>query len=324
MKKFLTGIIAGLVFSLVFVLGGWAWAAQAPPFPIKGKTISWIVGFAAGISPDIGVRLLAPLIEKELGASIEVINRAGANSQIAYTDLAKAKPDGHTIGLIVLPGISTIYLDPNRKAVFTRKSFIPLANHVLDPSVWVVLSSSPYKTVKDVVDAALAKPGTITVSDGGILGDDHLSILHLQNLTGAKFAIAHMTEGRTAALLGGHTVVYVGKTASIISQIKSGEVRVIGVTSKGEHPFVPGVKTMIEQGYNYTSYAARGYALPAGTPSEIVGIWASAMKKVMANPEHLSTMQKQGLPVSFMDPLEYAAFWDGSEPSIKKLMELAK
>ena len=317
-------MIASLVFSLVVMICGWAGAVQTPSFPTKGKPISWIVGFAAGISPDIGVRLLAPLIEKELGASIEVINKAGANSQLAYTDLARAKPDGHTIGLIVLPGISTIYMDPNRKAVFTRKSFIPVANHVLDPSLWVVLSTSPYKTVKDLVDAALAKPHTITVSDGGILGDDHLSILHLQNLTGAKFSITHMSEGRLPALLGGHTVAYVGKTGSVLSQIKSGEVRVIGVTSKDEHPFVPGVKTMIAQGYNYTSYAARGYALPADTPKEIVDLWASAMKKAMANEEHLSKMNKQGLSVHFMGPSEYSAFWEGSEPSIKKLMEMAK
>lgn len=324
MKKFSKGITAGLVFSLVFVLSGWARAAQIPQFPIKGASISWIVPFAAGISPDIGVRLLAPLIEKELGALIEVINKAGANGQLGYTDLVRAKPNGHTISLIVLPGIATIYLDPNRKAVFNRKSFIPIANHVLDPSLWVVLSSSPYKTVKDLVDAALAKPNTITVSDGGILGDDHLSILHLQRLTGAKFAITHMHEGRVPALLGGHTVAYVGKTASILSQIKSGEVRVIGVTSKDAHPFVPGVKPMIAQGYNYTSYAARGYALPAGTPKEIVDIWASAMKKAMADPEHISKMEKQGLRVHFMGPSEYADFWDDLEPNVKKLMEMAK
>lgn len=324
MKTFLRGIAAGLVFSLVFVLGGWAGAGQTPQFPIKGKPISLIIPFAAGLVHDVAARLIAPLLEKELGAPIEIINVAGANGQLGFTRLVQAKPDGHTISMIVLPGITTIYMDPGRKAAFNRKSFIPLANHMLDPSLWVVLSSSPYKTVKDLVDAALANPGKITASDGGILGDDHFSILHLQRLTGAKFAIAHMHEGRLPALLGGHTVAYAGKGGSILPQVKSGVLRVIGVASKDEHPFFRGVKTTIAQGYDYTSYAARGYALPAGTPKEIVDIWASAMKKAITNPEHVRKMGGQAIPVQYMGPSEYAAFWDGLDPTVAKLMELAK
>jgi tripartite-type tricarboxylate transporter receptor subunit TctC len=293
-------------------------------YPEKGRTITWIGAFAAGTSPDICVRIVAAGMETELGAPMQVLVKVGANGQIGYTAMAQARPDGYTIGQVVLPGIATIMLDPERGAKFTRDSFQPLAMQVQEPSMYAVLSKSPFKSVTDVVEAAKASPGKIVVATGGLLGDDNLSALYLQKTSGAKFTITAMSEGRVPAFLGGHVDVYVGKTADLLSQIKNGDVRPIGITGSKESIYLPGVKTMQQQGYNFTSFASRGYVVPAGTPKEIVNLLSAAMKKVMLSEDHMKKMRDQALNVSFLDAGQFDNFWKEQEPTIKMLVDLSK
>ena len=105
---------------------------------------------------DIGARVLGPMLEKELGAPFQVVNKAGAGGQIGVTDVAKAKPDGYTIGTHALPATEVMYLDPEKKAAFGRKDLLPLALDNVEPVIVSVNADSPYKTIKDVVDAAKA------------------------------------------------------------------------------------------------------------------------------------------------------------------------
>jgi tripartite-type tricarboxylate transporter receptor subunit TctC len=153
------------------------------------KSIQLIIPWDAGGGTDVGFRLLAPLMEKALGQPVEVVNKAGAGSQVGLTEIAKAKPDGYTIGNASGPSAQTIYLDPERKATFKLEDFAPIGLHVFDPGIITVAADSKYKTLKDVVEDAKANPEKVKLSTTGILGDDHLAILQLQQLTGAKFAI---------------------------------------------------------------------------------------------------------------------------------------
>lgn len=142
----------------------------------------------------MGARILASGLEKELGTSVVIVNKPGANSQIGMTALAQARPDGYTFGTTNFPVAVTTYLDPERKAVYSRHSFQPLALHVADPNLFAVKANSPYKTLKDLVEAAKAKPKTITISSG-VLNDDQIAILLLQKLSGAQFAQVSFTAG---------------------------------------------------------------------------------------------------------------------------------
>ncbi|MHB1161098.1 MAG: Bug family tripartite tricarboxylate transporter substrate binding protein, partial [Chloroflexota bacterium] len=117
-----------------------------------------IVPADAGGATDIGYRLLAPRMEKYLGTTVEVVNKPGAGTQVGVTELSKAKPDGYTIGVTLIPQTPTIYMDPERKAVFNRESFAPIGLHVFDPGLIAVAPDSKYKTLKDVVDDAKANP----------------------------------------------------------------------------------------------------------------------------------------------------------------------
>src|SRR5665647_1207380 len=144
-------------------------AAAKSTFPEKGKTITIIVPVNAGGGSDVSTRLMLPALEKILGTSVQVENKPGAGQQLGHTEFSKSKPDGYTIGMTNLPTTLTTYLDKERQAVYNRKTFQTIAAPVMDPGAIFVKADSPYKTLKDLVDAAKAKPSTIKGSTTGIL-----------------------------------------------------------------------------------------------------------------------------------------------------------
>jgi tripartite-type tricarboxylate transporter receptor subunit TctC len=311
------------------VLGGpmvWksCWAAG---FPQKGKAIQILVGFAAGGSSDAGARILASGMEKDLGTSVMVVNKPGASGQIAYTALTQAKPDGYTIVNTNFPSSVVTYLDPERKATYTRKSFELLALHVIDPGLVAVKANSPFKTLKDLVEAAKANPKKIRISTTGIQSDEAFGILQFQKITGAQFAMVHFSQGIAPAMtafLGGKIDVFCGNVGDLLSQFKGGEVRILGIMDDEPSPFYPGVKTFEEQGYKLHNSASRGFAAPASTPGEVVHILSGAIKKVVATEDHKKRMADLGLTLRYMDAAQYAKYWDEYEKTLKELLPLTK
>jgi tripartite-type tricarboxylate transporter receptor subunit TctC len=307
------------VAAILVCLTGAASPAAPAEFPVKGKPINIIVGAAAGGPNDLAARLLAPLMQKELGTPVQVINRPGAGWQVGTTELTRSKPDGYTIGYAPLPSIITLYLDPDRKAVFGRKDFQMLAMHVLDPGAIAVRTDSPYKSVKDLVEAAKANPGKIKVSHTGIMGDDHLAILQFEKLTGADFAVVGFdsSTGAQNALLGGHIDVDFDNVGTFPSHVKAGTMRVLGIMDKQETRYYPGVKTVEAQGYKLFSSSARTVVMPAGAPKEVIAILSNAIKKAMEDPEHQKRLEEMAFPLRYMGPEETAAFWDQMEAQVK-------
>ena len=324
-RLFYFGRIMG---ALAFLTGALlSFPAGAADFPQKGKAIQILVGFAAGGSSDAGARILASGMEKELGTSVVVVNKPGASSQIAYTTLTQAKPDGYTIGNTNFPSAVVSYLDPARKATYTRKDFDLLALHVIDPGLIAVKKDSPFKTVKDVVEAAKGNPKKLRISTTGIQSDEAFGILQFQKMTGAQFALVHFSQGIAPAMtafLGGKIDVFCGNVGDLLSQFKSGEVRILGIMDDQQSPFYPGVKTFEEQGYKLYSSSSRGFAAPAGTPKEVVNTLSEAIKKAVATEEHKKRMADMGLTIRYMDPAQYTKYWGEYETMLKELLPLTK
>lgn len=301
-------------------------SAVQKPADWPKKAIQMIIPWAAGGGTDVGFRLLAPLMEKTLGQPVEVVNKAGAGSQVGVTELAMAKPDGYTIGNVSAPAVQTIYLDPERKAVFKWDSFAPIGLHVFDPGIIVVPVESKYKTLKDVIDDAKANPEKVKVSTTGILGDDHLAILQLQKMTGVKFATVHFDGAAPAktAILGGHTDVAFNNVSEWLAEFKAGKAKVLAVMDKQKSPFYPGAPTAEEQGYKLYSSSSRGLAAPKGTPKEIVAYIAYSMEQAMKDPGIVKKMEDAGLTQLYMGPDQFNKYWLEFEEQVKPLMELAK
>lgn len=300
--------------------------AKKVDFPEKGKSITFIMPYAAGGTGDLSARVLAPLMAQELATSIQVVNRPGAGGQTGTTELAKSKPDGYTLGYVVLPAIIGSYLDPERKAAFGRRDFDPIGNQYLVPVVLFVQTSSPYKTLKDLVDAAKAKPGEIKAGTGGIGNASDLGLQLFEKAANVKFATVRFDGGgpNNLALLGGHVDVASGTMVDPMPYHKSGQVRVLGIADREMSKFLPGVPTMESQGYKAYMYSAAALATPTGTPKEVMDILVPAMKKAMETDEHKRKMEEMGQTARYMPPPQFAAFWQDMESQIAPLIQPVK
>jgi len=311
------------VGALLATAGGIALADDFPSRPVQ-----LMVAFPPGGSTDVGARVVAAIAEKILGKPMVVLNKGGAGGQVGWTDMARQKPDGYYIGYINLPATNTVILDPERKATFGLDAFVPIINQVLDPGIVWVRADSPYKTLKDLVDAAKKAPNTIRTATTGILGDDHLAILMLEEAApGAIFRIVHL-EGGAAQLkeiMGGHVDVAFDNVGSVAPRVRSGELRGLAVMDHQRSKFVPDVPTMKEVGYpTVISSSTRGIAAPKGLPQPVLKKLEEVLKKAMEDPEHVQKLESAGLAVKIMVGEEYARYYREIHEQAKKYTEWAK
>lgn len=310
--------------ALVAALGSAGASAQQYPT----RPINLIVAFPAGGSTDIGARVVAGIAEKMIGQPIVVVNKGGAGGQVGWTELARAKPDGYTIGFLNLPATNTTILDPDRQAIFNEGSFTPIANQVLDPGVIWVAANSPYKTAKDVFEAAKAKPNTLRAATTGILSDDHLAILMTEEaVQGVHFRLVHLLGGaaQMKETLAGNIDVSFDNVGSIVKQVKAGQVRALAVMDTERSKFLPDVPTMKEIGYpTVVSNSTRGIAGPKGMDPKIVKKLQDVFKKAMADPEHVKRMEDVGLALKVMTGEEYQKYYEETHAKAIKYTEWAK
>jgi len=300
-----------------------AQATSAPQARWKpDRPVSIIVAWAAGGTNDIAARVLAPFLEKELGTSVQVVNKAGAGGQVGFTEIAQSKPDGLTLGLMVLPPAINVYMNPEVKPQFNRDSFIPISAFALEPMIVGVRSDSPYKTGKDLIEAAKANPEKIRFASTGISATTHMQVLALQKAAGVRFARVQFDGDSQAvtALLGGHVDVASVSPAGMLSQYKAGSIRVLGYCSKDQLKFYPDVKGWPLQGYDVDIPVSRGIVVPKGTPQNVVDTLKVAMEKISANPDFNKKAEEAGLVTRYMDQATYIKHWDQMDAMVKPLL----
>lgn len=299
-------------------------SAPAPKinYPDKGRPITVIIPYGPGGGTDINARMVISGMEKELGVSVQPLNKDGAGSQVGVQELSTSKPDGYTLGATSQPGTTLLYLDAERKAAFDRKSFEPIAMYGSDPEFLTVKADSPYKTVKDLVDAAKANPDKVKFGTPGLLGAEHLAILLFAQQAGFTPSAVHFTgsaPGMTA-LLGGHIDVYVGNMATFASPFKNGDIRFLAVMDNQTSPLAPGVPTLESQGYKADARIGRIMSAPAGTPKEIVNILGDAIKKAIATEDYKKKAAELYLTPLFLDAQQTGKYWDDEEAQLRPLV----
>ncbi len=324
-------------FALVYlaaIAAAMAWTAASPTtalaavWPDPGKTLTIINPNAAGGDVDTATRILQPYLEKELGIKSIILNKPGAGNQVGITALTQAKPDGYTIGYTLLPTAITIYLDPERKAVFSRKDILPIALHTSEPGVVAVKADAPYKTLKDLLDAAKASPEKVRAGDAGILNAGNLAILQLQQAVGAKFAIVHFDGGAplVTSVMGGHIDAAFTFAPMTLSYVKGGQLRLLAVNDTQRSKYYPDVPTLAEQGFkaSFLGSSVRPISAPAGTPKEIVDTISAAVKRAMENEEYKKKMETAAMSARYMDAAQVSAMWTEMETEVKPLMMQVK
>ncbi len=329
---------AGLIFLLSHMNKTWsllvgaallalAPTAFAQSYPVKGRTITMIVPSTAGGGTDTCARLVAPLMEKDLGVPVQVVNKPGASMQIGVTEAALAKPDGYTLVWSVLPTQASIYLDADRKAAFARKDLQPIGMVYDGPTVMIVQASSPYKTVKDLVNAAKVNPGKIKSGTTGHMSTGHFANIEFQRSAGVRMATVHFQGGgpQLTALLGGHIDVGFNSIGELLGQLKSGSIRALAVMDDQESEFLPGIKTLTAQGVKTIPIGANvGLSAPAGVPREIIIKLTASLKKAMSDAAFKKSMAELGNTMKYRDPYQYKLYWDGIDAQFKPLIGIAK
>jgi tripartite-type tricarboxylate transporter receptor subunit TctC len=316
-------VLTGLVAALLAL----APTAFAQSYPAKGRVITMIVPSTAGGGTDTGARLVAPLMEKDLGVPVQVVNKPGASMQIGLTEAALAKPDGYTLVWSVLPTLVSIYLDPERKAAFARKDLQPIGMVYDGPTVVFVQASSPYKTLKDLIDAAKANPGKIKSSTTGHMSTGHFANIEFQRSAGVRMATVHFQGGGPGltALLGGHIDVGFNSIGELLGQLRSGAIRTLAVMDDEESEFLPGVKTLAAQGIKTISIGANvGLSAQAGVSKEIIAKLTTSLKNAMTDAGFKKSMAELGNTVKYRDPDQYKLYWDSVDAKFKPLIEIAK
>lgn len=279
-----------------------------------------IVAFAAGGGTDVAARTLGRAMEKDLGQSVVIVNRAGAGGEIGWGELARARPDGYTIGFINTPNIVTIPIE--RRARYRLEDFSPIANIVDDPCGYWVNGDSAIRTLDDLVRAARAAPGTIAYGTTGVGSDDHLATLAFERIAGIQLLhvpFAGSSQVRNAILSRTIQLAAMNIAEGLPDQ-RAGLLRALGQMRDGRWSAVPELPTFRELGFDIVQSSMRGVAAPAGMPAPVLARLAGAVEFALRDEEFLRSAAQQDLPLRYLGPDayltalramrdEYAALW---------------
>jgi len=272
----------------LIALAACLYATQAAATEFPARPIRIIAQFTPGTSTDILARLVAAKMGEDWGQQVIVDNRPGAGGIVGTEMGAKASPDGYTLTMAVSSafGINpTLYSKLPYDAI---KDFAPIANLGLTPQTLVANPSAPFKTVKEFVAAAKAKPGEINYASLGNGSTSHLTMEMFRAAAGIR--LNHVPfKGSAEAngqVIGGQIPVMFDAIPAVRPHIVSGKLRGLGIGTLKRSPFLPDVPTIAESGYpKFEAVGWIGIAAPAKTPAPILDKLNAEMNKILAKPD---------------------------------------
>ena len=274
------------------------------------KPITVIVPYGAGGSADSRSRQLAQRMSLMLKQPFVIENKAGAGGNIGTEFVARAAPDGYTIGMGNFAPLAV------NKTLFGNLRYDPetdLSPIILiekGPLILVVNPNSQYKSIQDIVAAAKAKPGTLTFSSGGIGGSHQLSAeLFMQN-AGIQMIHVPYKSGSAALtdLMAGNVDMMFDQMYSAVPSIRADKLRPIAITSKKRSPLFPNLPSFAELGYPKVEVLNwQGFIAPAGTPKPIIDKLNKAANEALKDPQLRELMLSQGNEIGGGTPAEFAA-----------------
>lgn len=283
--------------------------ASAQSFP--NRPITLVVTSGPGSAADILSRVVGDSLGRRLGQPVVIDNRAGAGGNIAADLVARAQPDGYTLLMASTSTHGTnasLYKSLRFDPV---KDFAPIGLVASNPNVLVVLSTSPVKSVKDLIELARLKPGELTYSSGGNGTSQHLAGEVFASMLGSKFTHVPFRAAPQAmgAVLAGDVMMTFTSIPVALAQVKSGTIRALGVTSGKPVSIWPDMPTLSSQGLpGFDVSAWFGLAAPAKTPESIVSRLNVALQEVLAEPTLRDKLRAQGVEVIGGTPAQFESY----------------
>jgi tripartite-type tricarboxylate transporter receptor subunit TctC len=305
MKKVHACLHAGLAVALLALAGAAAADSAYPSQPIK-----LMVPWPAGGGVDTTARMISEPLAQKLGQPIVIDNRGGAGGNIGTELAARVKPDGYNLLMgSISPNAVNLHLY-SKLGFDPVKDFAPIVYVSAVPNILVVPASSPYKTVKELIDAAKANPGKLNYGSGGVGSSQHLAAV--QFMSAAKIDIVHVpykgTAPAEADLAAGHISLMLD-TTTCLPFVASGRMRALAVASKKRNPALPNVPTFDEVGLPGV-YASSWYGLmaPAGTPRPIIDKLNAQANEVLQSADMKRRMAEFGAEIGGGTPEEFGQF----------------
>jgi len=300
-----------------------ALSAAAQDYPTHPVTM--VVPFPPGGVADITARPVAEAMGRFLQQPVIVENKAGAGGGVGMQYVARARPDGYTV-LLALSSISIIPEADKilgRDPMFALNQLVPIARFTADPTVLAVRADSPWKSVKDLVDAAKAAPGSIPYGSSGNYGTMHVPMEMFSGSANVKMLHVPFTGAGPAvvALLGGQVQALSTGPSSVMGHIKAGKVRVLATWGESRHPALPDVPTLKELGYDAQFSQWTGLFVPAGTPDAAVAKLREAAKFAVDDANFKAALAKVETPVQYLDQPQFRAFWDADASKLANVVK---
>jgi len=309
-----------LAASLLFGLA----AAASAQAPWPSKPIRYIVPFAPGGTTDILARVVGEKLGPALGTTIVVENKAGQGGSVGAAELARAAPDGYTIGggTISSHAINATLYD--KLSYDPVKSFEPITMYATQPNVLLVHPSVPAANLREFIALLKANPDKYSFGSAGTGTSQHISGEMFKTMAGVKMQhVPYRGSGQMIPeLLGGTLLVAVDNIATALPHMKAGKLRALAVTGATRSGVAPEVPTMAESGlagYELSSWQA--VFAPAGTPKAIVERLHAEIRKILETPEVAKRLGDLGLDLSGMSPTELAAVVRHDVPRLGKVVK---
>lgn len=262
----------------------------------QGSAVELIVPFAPGGLTDVVARMVGEVLARELAQPVVVKNVVGAGGNIAFAQVARSRPDGHTIGLLSLSAVTNSILRPG-SGYDPLASFTPIGMGCVGGTLIVSHPSLPARTLPELIALAKAKPGTISYGTSGVGGGGHLAAELLQAAAGIELIHVPYKGGNQAAadLAGGQIPLLFSSMATAIPHVEAGRIHALATTSAARASALPKVPTVAELGFaGYEASVWFAMVGPAGLPEPIVRQVNAALNQALADPQVQEMIRKQG------------------------------
>jgi len=298
--------------------------AQAQDYP--SRPITLVVPYAAGGGNDVMARIVAEKMSRTLGQQIVIENKGGAGGSIATRQVAKAAPDGYTLGL---GGTGTLAINPtlyHNVGYDPRKDFAPVG--LIATSALVVLTNPQVAatSIPELIALAKREPGKLNYASAGVGSGIHLGAELFATMAGIK--LTHVPyKGSSPALtdlIGGHVSIYFSSLPPAIALMKEGKVRALAVTGAKRSDVFPDLPTVAEAALpGYEAVLHYGIVAPAGTPRPIIDKLNAALKAALAEPDVRERIASDGAELLGGTPEDYAADIDREETKWSAIVKLS-
>lgn len=301
-----------------FALASTATTAMAQAWP--SRPITMIVPWGAGGGTDATARMIASLLEKQLGQPVPVVNRTGGSGAIGHQAIASAEPDGYTIGIATLE-IGTMHHQGLTK--LTHEAYAPIGLYNSDPAALFVRADSPYKTVKDLLDAVKGSADRKFKASGSAQGGvNHLALAGMLKAAGIPVARVAWVPSEGAApglqdLAADGVQIATASLPEAAALIAAGRIRALAIFAPARDATMKDVPTFKEaSGFDWSIGSWRGVVAPKGTPADVVARLQAEIGKAVATPQYLEFMKSKGYATGWVPGDGFRSFMADSDKGL--------